>query len=383
MNERKSGLRNAALMLLGCTLALTVFGLVMLYEVASPGRAAASVVSRQVVALILGAAGAGLVLWADYGWIRRLAWPLYSLAVGLLAYALVWGRVVNGARRWIYVAGVGFQPSDFAKVALLMALAAYCSSAGSRITSFKDGILKPALIVGLVTLLIFVEPDWGTALILGLAAAVMLLVAGIRLRYALIPSVLLTIAVGTALCYNGLRMERIDSWLDLESTRRVVGYQAWQARLAFASGGPVGLGFSASTQRAFVPECQTDFIFAIIGEEFGFLGSLLLLGAFAMILHAGLRIAREAPDRFGALLATGISFLLAGQALCNMAVVSGALPNKGLTLPFVSQGGSNLMMMLVSVGVLLRIARAGEDHFEVEEEPLSLFDHPSVVVNEP
>ncbi|MCB1127363.1 MAG: FtsW/RodA/SpoVE family cell cycle protein, partial [Verrucomicrobiae bacterium] len=352
MNERKSGLRNAALMLLGCTLALTVFGLVMLYEVASPGRAAASVVSRQVVALILGAAGAGLVLWADYGWIRRLAWPLYSLAVGLLAYALVWGRVVNGARRWIYVAGVGFQPSDFAKVALLMALAAYCSSAGSRITSFKDGILKPALIVGLVTLLIFVEPDWGTALILGLAAAVMLLVAGIRLRYALIPSVLLTIAVGTALCYNGLRMERIDSWLDLESTRRVVGYQAWQARLAFASGGPVGLGFSASTQRAFVPECQTDFIFAIIGEEFGFLGSLLLLGAFAMILHAGLRIAREAPDRFGALLVTGISFLLAGQALCNMAVVSGALPNKGLTLPFVSQGGSNLMMMLVSVGVL-------------------------------
>jgi cell division protein FtsW len=380
MNERKSGLRGAALMLLGCAIALSVFGVVMLYEV-SPAHLAGGVVSRQVVALILGFAGAGMVLWTDYGWLKRLAWPLYVGALGLLGAVLVWGRAVNGARRWIEFGGIGFQPSDFAKVALLMALAAYCASAGSRITSFKGGILKPALVIGPVVLLIFVEPDWGTALILGLGAAVVLLVAGIRLRFAIVPGVLLAAALGTALWFNGLRMDRIHSWLHLYETREEVGYQAWQARLALASGGPTGLGFSGSTQRAFVPECRTDFIFAIIGEEFGFVGVVALLGCFGMMLHAGVRIAQLAPDRFGALLATGISFLLAGQALCNMAVVSGALPNKGLTLPFVSQGGSSLLMTLVCVGILLRIARAAEDHAEVEEEPLSLFDHPSVLLN--
>lgn len=377
MNERNPGLRTAALTLLGCTVALAVFGVVMLYEV-SRVEVAGGVLSRQVVALILGVAGAGFVLWADYGWLKRLAWPLYSVAVGMLGYVLLFARPVNGARRWIEIAGTTFQPSDFAKVALLLALAGYCASAGSRITSFKGGILKPAMVIGPVVLLTFAEPDWGTALILGLAAAVVLLVAGIRRRYAIIPGILLAGALGGALWFNGLRMERVYSWLNLYETREAVGYQAWQARLAIASGGPTGLGFSGSTQRAFVPECRTDFIFAIVGEEFGFVGSLLLLGAFGLILHAGLRIAQQAPDRFGTLLATGISFLLAGQALCNMAVVSGALPNKGLTLPFVSQGGSSLVMMLVCVGVLLRIARAAEDHSEVEEEPLSLFDYASV-----
>lgn len=381
MNERNPGLRAAAFTLLGCTVVLAVFGVVMLYEV-SPASRAGGVLSRQVVALVLGVIGAGTVLWLDYAWLRRLVIPMYATAVGLLVYVLFFGRAVNGARRWIEIAGTNFQPSDFAKVALLMALAAYCATAGSRITSFKGGILKPAMVIVPVVGLIFLEPDWGTALILGLAASIVLLVAGIRLRYAIIPGTLVVVAVGAALWFNGLRMERIYSWLHPYETREGVGYQAWQARLALASGGPAGLGFSSSTQRAFVPEARTDFIFAIVGEEFGFVGSLLLLGTFGLILHAGLKIAQQAPDRYGALLASGISFLLAGQALCNMAVVSGALPNKGLTLPFVSQGGSNLLMMLVCVGVLLRIARAAEDHTEVEEEPLSLFDYASVSQND-
>lgn len=374
METPRPGLRSATVVIVIGTTMLAVFGLVMLYG-ANSATEAASVLSRQAVALLLGLLGAGLVWMAPYDWLKRGAPLAYLVAIGLLITVLASGREINGARRWIEAGGFRFQPSDFAKLAVLLALASYCARAGTRIATFKHGILAPAALVGAVSGLVFFEPDWGTSLIITGVSAVVLLVSGVRRRHIILPALLGVVAVGVAVYLNPLRNDRLYSWLHLEQTKETVGYQAWQARIALGAGGWLGVGFDRSSQRAFVPERYTDFIFAIIGEEFGFAGSLVLMGMFAAIFRSGMVVARHAPDTFGTLLATGISVLIGGQALCNMAVVSSALPNKGLTLPFISQGGSNLMMMLICVGVLLRIARAAEERVELADEPLTLFDH--------
>lgn len=371
MEPTRPGLRRATVTVALCTLVLATFGLVMLYGASSPTEAS-GILSRQVVALVIGVLGAGLVWMLDYEWLKREAWLAYLIAVLLLIAVLVWGREINGARRWLEVGGFRFQPSDFAKLAVLLALAAHGARIGTLISTFRHGILGPALLVGLVAGLVFLEPDWGTSLIITGVSVVVLLVAGVRQRHIVLPAVVGAVAVGVAISLNPLRNDRLYSWLHLEETKETVGYQAWQARIALGAGGLLGVGFDRSSQQAFVPEPRTDFIFAVIGEEFGFVGSLVLMGLFAALFQAGMVIARNAPDTFGTLLATGISVLIGGQALCNLAVVSSALPNKGLTLPFISQGGSNLMMMLICVGVLLRIARAAEEGVEPDDEPLTL-----------
>lgn len=357
------------------TLVLAMSGLVMLYG-STPARWADGVFVRQFIALSIGIIGAAIVVKLPYEWLKGLGWPAYLLAVVLLGFVLVISRPINGAHRWIEFAGTRFQPSDFAKLALILALAHYCANCGSAIRSFRRGIVLPGVIVGAICGLIFVEPDWGTAMILGLTCAIMLLVGGIKLWHAAIPGGIVVVLIGVALSLNGLRAERIYSWLHLYETRENVGYQAYQARIALAAGGRTGVGYGRSSQKHFVPESRTDFIYAIIGEETGFAGTMVLMGLFGLVLWSGVTIAAHAPDRFGTLTATGISFLLAGQALCNLAVVSGALPNKGLTLPFISQGGSNLMMMLISVGVLLRIARSAEEPSSPKQQALNLFDEP-------
>jgi cell division protein FtsW len=178
-------------------------------------------------------------------------------------------------------------------------------------------------------------------------------------------------AVGVLLWLNPLRSDRIYSWLHLEETRRAVGYQAWQARLALGHGGLLGVGLNASTQKDFVPEHQTDFIFAVVAEEFGYAGSVLVLSLFLTLFLSGVTIVRRVVDPFGRLLGTGITFLLGLQGAVNVAVVSGALPNKGLALPFVSYGGSNLAIMLLCAGLMVSVARYG---FEAETEESELGD---------
>jgi cell division protein FtsW len=202
--------------------------------------------------------------------------------------------------------------------------------------------------------------------LLGAVGVVVLLVAGVRWLYLAPPLVLGVGAVALLLALNPLRSERVYSWLHLEETRRDVGYQAWQAQVALSTGGPTGVGLNQSRLKALLPEYQTDFLFAIICEEFGFAGSLTVVALFLLFFVTGMVAAARAPDTFGRLLGTGISFLIALQALINIGVVSSALPNKGLALPFISYGGSNLMIMLVCAGVLISIARAASATSEVE-----------------
>jgi cell division protein FtsW len=208
--------------------------------------------------------------------------------------------------------------------------------------------------------LLFKEPDLGNGLVLGAVSGIVLLTAGIRLRYFLPPVLAAAVAVGVFVQHNQMRSERIYSWMHVEETRQGKGMQAYEAMLALGSGGVAGKGLGDGLQKlGWVPEHHTDFIFSIIGEELGLIATLLVVLAFGAILFCGIYIATHSSDTFGLLLGTGITFLISLQAFINMGVVTSMLPNKGLPLPFISYGGSNLLITLCSVGILLSIARQG------------------------
>jgi cell division protein FtsW len=218
------------------------------------------------------------------------------------------------------------------------------------------------LLIGLTVGLIFKEPDVGTALVLAVVSGSLLLISGIRLRYFLPPVLAATIGIGAFIYTNPMRSERIYSWLHVEETRREKGLQAYEAMVALGSGGLTGKGLGDGRQKlGFLPEHHTDFIFSIIGEELGLIATLLVTIAFVAIVFCGIYIAMNSSDTFGFLLGTGITFLIGLQAFINIGVVTGALPNKGLPLPFISYGGSNLLIMLTSVGLLLSIARQARE----------------------
>jgi cell division protein FtsW len=266
------------------------------------------------------------------------------------------------ARRWFSFGGLSFQPSEFAKVALIIALAWYGEHFQRQMPLWKRGIVIPGLMIGLTVGLIFKEPDVGNALVLATVGGVLLLTAGIRLRYFLPPVLAIAVGVGMFIYHNPMRSERIYSWLHLEETRRDKGLQAYEAMVALGSGGLTGKGLGDGRQKlGFVPEHHTDFIFSIIGEELGLIATLLVIAAFVAIVSCGIYIAMSSCDTFGFLLGVGITFLIGMQAFINIGVVTGALPNKGLPLPFISYGGSNLLIMLASVGVLLSIARQARE----------------------
>jgi len=296
----------------------------------------------------------------DYRWLKKLAWPLYGVAIVLLLMVLVphVGLKINGARRWLGFGGMRFQSSELAKLALIVALAWYGEHFQRQMGTWKRGIVFPAAFIALVLGLIFVEPDRGTTILLGSVSAAMLLIAGVRWKYILPPVVLAVGGLAFSLWHDPMRARRIFSWLYLEENKSGVGYQAYQAMLALGAGGWFGLGLGNGRQKhGFVPEHHTDFIFSIIGEELGLVATLLVVLAFIVILVCGLIIAWNSRDTFGILLGSGITFLIGLQAFINIGVVTSALPNKGLPLPFISYGGSNLLIMLTSVGVLLSIAR--------------------------
>jgi cell division protein FtsW len=349
----------AVTILASCVAALLALGMVMLYS-SSMTQVGAHYLMMQ---LLWCALGLGLCVTAaslDYRRLKPLAWPLFGLAVILLVLVLLphFGRRINGARRWFDFHGVRFQPSELAKLALIIALAWYGEHFQRQMPAWKRGILVPGLFIGLVLALIFIEPDRGTTILLAAVSGAVLLVAGVRWKY-LVPPLLLGIAgLAVSLWHDPLRMKRIFSWLYLEEHKSGTGYQAYQAMLALGSGGWTGLGLGNSRQKlGFVPEHYTDFILAIIGEELGLLATLLVIVAYLTVVICGIYIACRAHDTFGLLLGSGLTFLIGLQAAINIGVVTSALPNKGLPLPFISYGGSNLLVMLTCVGLLLSIAR--------------------------
>jgi cell division protein FtsW len=354
----------AVTMLVSCVAALLALGMVMLYS-----SSMAQVGTRYLVKQLLGCAiGMALCLLAaalDYRRLKKFAWPLFALAVVLLVLVFLphIGIRRNGAARWL---GYGktslFQPSEFAKLALIILLARYCEWFQRQMPTLRRGMVIPGLFIGLMLGLVFKEPDVGNMLLMATVSGVLLLIGGIRLRYFFPPVIAGGLAVGLFIYHNPMRSERIYSWLHLEETKQAKGAQAYQAMVALGSGGVTGKGLGDGRQKlGFVPEHHTDFIFSIIGEELGLIATLLVIAAFAVIVFSGIYIAMNAADTFGLLLGSGITFLIGLQACINIGVVTSALPNKGLPLPFISYGGSNLLIALVSVGLLLSIARQARE----------------------
>jgi cell division protein FtsW len=349
----------AVTLLVFCVAALLALGMVMLYS-SSMTQVGAHYLVMQLIWCGLGILSCVIATSVDYALLRKFAWPLLAIAVLLLGLVLIpqVGLKINGARRWLGYGGFRIQPSELAKLAAIVITAWYCERYQRQMRDWKRGILLPGLILTPVLLLIFIEPDRGTTILLAGVLSVMLLIAGIRWEYFAVPFVLGGTAIGVSLWHDPMRMKRIFAWLYLEENKSGVGYQAYQSMLALGSGGLFGLGLGNGRQKlGFVPEHHTDFIFSIIGEELGLVATMAVVVTFVVIILCGIYIAMRARDNFGTMLGCGITFLIGFQAFINIGVVTSALPNKGLPLPFISYGGSNLLMMLTCIGVLLSIAR--------------------------
>jgi len=306
------------------------------------------------VACLLGA------LRLDYRRLERIGWPILIVAGVLLVLVLVppLAQPINGTRRWLRLGFMSFQPAELAKLALVIYLAGYLTQKRDELADFRRGLLPPLLIAGALAVLILAQPDLGNCLTLVAVTFALLYLAGGRARYlgAIIGAALPFIAL--AIFLAPYRMRRITTFLDPWSDPRRSGFQIIQSWLAFGGGGLFGRGIGESKQKLFyLPEAHTDFIFAVIGEELGFVGALAVIALFAILIWRGLRVGLRAPDPFGAYLALGITVLIATQTLVNLGVVTGALPTKGLPLPFISFGGSALLVTMVGTGVLLNISQ--------------------------
>ena len=343
-----------------CVAALLALGLVMLYSATMTTSAGAHDLMMQVVWCFLGFVLCVTATALDHQLLKKLAWPAFGCALFLLAlvFAPFIGHASHGAHRWIGRGHLTLQPSEFAKVALIITLAWYGDRNQRHMHTFKRGILIPMVICGVVLGLIFVEPDRGQTILLAAVSGAMLLIAGVRWRFILIPVALGAAGLVFSLFHDSMRRGRISAWLHPEAHAGGAALQAQQAMIGLGNGGWCGVGLGNGLQKnGYLPEIQTDFIFANIGEELGLIATLFVVIAFIVIAICGMFIAMRARDTFGFLLASGITFLISLQADINIGVVTSALPNKGLPLPFISYGGSNLLAMLICIGLLFSVAR--------------------------
>ena len=349
------------------TLATTVaallgLGLVMLYS-SSMTKVGAHDLMMQFVWVAL---GFGLcvtaALW-DYQGLKQVHWGLYGLSVVvlLLVFVPVIGHGSHGADRWLGRGHFRVQPSEFVKIAVIIVLAWYGDRYQRQMPTWIRGVFIPVAIIVPILALIFREPDRGQTILLACVCTGMLLVAGVRWRCLFIPAALALAGLAFSLWHDKMRRGRFDAWLHPDAHADGAALQAQQAMLGLGSGGWMGTGLGNGLRKyGYLPEINTDFIFANIGEELGLITTLLVVVAFVVIALCGIYISTHARDTFGGLLALGITLLICLQAAINIGVVTSALPNKGLPLPFISYGGSNLLAMFICLGILFSIARLAE-----------------------
>lgn len=347
---------------------LVLFGLVMLESTSGPqGEKLFGnpnyFTQRQVAWLAMGLLAAAIAARVDYHRWMKMAWPMLGVALVLLALVYVPGIGLNikGSHRWIRLpAGLTFQPSELAKFVAINALALWFGTKRRERGGFTRGILIPAAILGSMLGLIVFETDFGATVLIGATGGLMMFVAGAPFLYLLPAGLLAAGGLGAMIARNPERMDRILAFLEPEKYAQGEAFQLMNALYAFVAGGATGVGLGKSLQKRFyLPEAHTDFIFAIIGEELGVAASVGVVLLFVVFLLCGLRISGRAADAGGRLMAFGITILISLQAAINIGVVTGRLPTKGLPLPFISFGGTSLMVTLFMVGVLLNIARQG------------------------
>jgi cell division protein FtsW len=310
----------------------------------------------------LAAGGIGLVLMAaalrlGYRRVAALAYPLLAAILVALVLVPFVGKTAGGAQRWIPLGPINFQPAEAAKVILVLYLARSLARKQDRIRVFSVGVLPHLAVTGVFVLLCLVQRDLGTGVILFLVLLAMLFAAGARMGYLLLAAVLALPVAWHLVKSTPYRWARVMAFLDPERHRSGPGFQLWESLLGTANGGFLGQGLGEGKGKLFyLPAAHTDFIAAVIAEEAGLLGMLLLLALYAVLVWRGLRAALNASEPFGCYAALGLTILIACQALVNLAVVLGLVPTKGLTLPFVSYGGSSLMTLLAASGVLLSVS---------------------------
>jgi cell division protein FtsW len=293
--------------------------------------------------------------------VRRSTYPVLLLAaLMMVAVALGFGRSAGGSTRWLAVGPVNVQPAELAKLAMIMWLAHSLAKKSNRVRTFSIGFLPHVLVAGLLMLLCLAQPDFGSAVMIALLTFVVLFAAGAKAGY-LLGCALIAIPVGyAAIASSPYRMRRIKGFMEPFEHRQGAGYQITESLMSFGSGGWTGVGLGDGRQKLlFLPEAHTDFISAIIGEELGFIGVVLLCAAFAWVVFRGLRAAWRAQDEYAGYLAAGMTLFIGLQAFTNLAVAMGLLPTKGLALPFVSYGGSSLLVNAAAAGIILNTSRYG------------------------
>ena len=351
--------------LFGVVVALCSVGVVMVYS-ASAIIAAERFhdpfffLKKQFFWAVLGFACLWIALRFDYRRLEKLVVPLLVLSFVLLVLVLVppFGQSINGTRRWFRAGLFSFQPVELAKFSLVIYLAAFLSRRRGQMSSFIQGLVPPLLVAGLMAGLTILQPDLGNSLALVVLALGLAYLAGARASHMLAIGAAALPVVALLVVLRPYRWRRMLAFVNPWDDPQGSGFQIIQSFLALGSGGWAGLGLGESRQKLFyLPEPHTDFIFAIIGEELGLLGASVVIALFAVLIWRGLRVGLHAPDNFGTYLALGLTIMLATQTLVNLGVVTGALPTKGLPLPFVSFGGSALLMTMFSTGVLLNISQ--------------------------
>jgi cell division protein FtsW len=341
------------------SLGLTMMGLVMLFS-AGAVRGAQDLLFKQIVWVAVSLLVGGYAAIVNLDWLRNRTILIFGLCLFGLVLTLLpgVGVKVNGAQRWIGLGSLRIQPSEFAKIGMVLLLAKYFSEEQRMIGSLVKGFMIPSMLIGSVCGLIILQPDFGTCFLCGAVGAILMFQAGVGLKW-LMPVAGLAISVFSVLVYfDPVRIRRVTSFLDVEANANDSAYQLWQGMLAFGVGGVEGVGLGMGRQQMyFLPEAHTDFIFPVIGEELGLIATFFILIAFFILFFSvGVKL-RQVSRLHEYLLAMGSLLFVVLQAIINMGVVTGCLPTKGMSLPFISYGGSNLVVTFIFVGLIINVMR--------------------------
>lgn len=358
--------------LLFTVIALLGFGTLMLYS-ASAIMAAQKLgdpmylVKTQLIRTGIGIVAMFIALRVDYRWWKRLIYPMIALSIIMLILVLIpgVGVVQNGSRRWFSIIELSFQPAEVVKIVTVIYLAYSVSKKGEAMKKFSVGFIPHLLMAGLMVAILMRQPDFGSSVLILTITLVMLFAAGAKVIYMAIMVPIAGLAGFIAITGEAYRMKRIMAFLDPWSYQSDAGYQIVESLISIGSGRITGVGLgNGKGKLGYVPELWNDFIGTIIAEELGLIGIVALVGLIFVLLWRGYKISWNAADKFGVFLAFGLTTILGIQAAANLCVVTGLLPNKGITLPFVSFGGSSMIMSLFAIGILLNISRNLPDYWE-------------------
>lgn len=347
------------------TTTMVVFGIANTYGALSlqtAGGAGAGFAVRQLVGALFGLLCLSIVSRIDYHLWRRLAWPILFVTIILLLIPILPGteRIaprIHGARRWVDIGPMNFQPSEVARLAIIIWCAALAAKKGTQVREFKKGVMPFLAGIGVIALLIFGEPNLSMAVLVALVGMVILFSAGAKIGHFILLGIGAVLLVFEKIQSAQYRLARLTTFLNPGEATDAAGMQIHQSLVGIGSGRLLGVGFGQGQQKLFLPFAYSDFIFSTIGEEWGFLGILLVVLLFGLFLWLGMRIARSAPDPFGQFMAVGITAMIGITAGLHMAVSLALMPTTGLTLPFMSYGRSSLVISLVATGILVNIGR--------------------------